>query len=389
MSGIINGFCQKMGHDKFKCITTIIVVVLLVFLFLIAPSDEKVRGTGEIEINFFYSPGCTHCAEQKKFNNTLLQKYNVKIIAHDISHDKNEIELFYLEAKKHNIPKQSLGVPLTIVNDQAFLGFKSAQSTGKVIEIAVKERHVKSKTRYSVSEKQQIPFLGEVDVAKYSLPVLAMILGLIDGFNPCAMWALVFLIGLVTGLHDNKKLWLLVGTFVITSGVLYFLFMTAWLNVFLFIGFIRPVVTCIGACSIWLGIIQTRDFFVGKVACPLPTEQKQKIMHRMKTLVMSPITLVTFFGIVLLAFAINLIEFVCSSFIPAIYTQTLALHHLPVWQYYFYIFLYDFFFMLDDLVIFSLAIFAITNMGDKYAKWCKLAGGITLFTLGVMLILPS
>jgi len=254
--------------------------------------------------------------------------------------------------------------------------------------MAIGKKHEGFKQMKSfVSEKTTIPFFGELDTQKYSLPVLAMMLGLVDGFNPCAMWALIFLISLVVGLNDRSKLWFLIGAFVMSSGILYFLFMTAWLNVFLLIGFLRPLVAFIGGFSIWLGIVQIRDFFLPQNVCPLPTNQKQKIMERMRLLVFSPLTLATISGIILLSFIVNLIEFVCSSFIPAIFTQTLALYNLPTWQYYLYILLYVIFFIMDDLIIFSLAVFAITQVSDKYIKWCRLTGGITLLILGVSLLL--
>ncbi|CZI84541.1 Uncharacterised protein [Legionella pneumophila] len=174
-----------------------------------------------------------------------------------------------------------------------------------------------------------------------------------------------------------------------SSGVLYFLFMTAWLNAFLLIGYIRPVVILIAAFAIILGILQIRDFFTKDIACPIPTQQKQKVMRRMKILVLSPLTITTITGIIILAFVVNLIEFVCSSFIPAIFTQALALHELQTWQYYFYILLYDIFFMLDDLIIFSFAVFAVNRISTQYARWCKFIGGITLFVLGIVLLTTS
>ncbi|HGU7217762.1 TPA: hypothetical protein ACNBA3_000891 [Legionella pneumophila] len=342
-----------------------------------------------MEMHFFYTPSCPYCAKQKLFNKRLLKNYKVKIVSHDIT-DPIEKKLFIFIAKQHGITQHNLGVPLTIVNGKAIIGFESQESSGRLIEQALEQGDNKQPlSQIKPVETQKIPILGEVDITHYSLPTLAMLLGLIDGFNPCAMWALVFLIGLVTGLHDARKLWLLVGTFVFSSGILYFLFMTAWLNAFLLIGYIRPVVILIGAFAIILGILQIRDFFTKDITCPIPTQQKQKVMRRMKILVLSPLTITTITGIIILAFVVNLIEFVCSSFIPAIFTQALALHELQTWQYYFYILLYDIFFMLDDLIIFSFAVFAVNRISTQYARWCKLIGGITLFVLGIVLLTTS
>ena len=84
-----------------------------------------------------------------------------------------------------------------------------------------------------------LPIIGKLVPSEYSLPALAVVLGVVDGFNPCALWVLLYLISLVMTLKDRKRIRLIVGSFVLASGVLYFLFMTAWLNVFLLIGYIH------------------------------------------------------------------------------------------------------------------------------------------------------
>ena len=111
-------------------------------------------------------------------------------------------------------------------------------------------------------ESVSLPFLGEVRLAELSLPVLAVLLGLADGFNPCAMWALVYLLSLAASLRDRKKIWLLVGSFVLASGVLYFLFMTAWLKVFLLVGYLRPLTIAIGLGALLVGVYDLRSFSI-------------------------------------------------------------------------------------------------------------------------------
>lgn len=234
-----------------------------------------------------------------------------------------------------------------------------------------------------------LPLLGEQDAKSYSLPALAVILGLVDGFNPCAMWVLVYLISLIMSLNDRKKIWFLVGSFLIASGILYFLFMTAWLNVFLFIGFLRPLTLLIGLFALWTGISNLREYIAtrGAVVCKVgDAEAKKKTMNRIQQLVASPLTLASIFGIIVLAFAVNSIEFLCSAGIPAIFTHVLAISAGSALQYYAYILLYVLFFMLDDLVIFSSAVFAVSSsLGEKYAGHCKALGGIIMLVLGMLL----
>ena len=110
-------------------------------------------------------------------------------------------------------------------------------------------------------------------------------------------------------------------------------------------------------------------------------------MSRIDRIAQARLSLFTVFNIIILAFVINSIEFACSAALPAIYTHALSLRALPAIQYYAYILLYDFFFMLDDLIIFSLAVLALnTDLGQRYAKYCKIIGGIVLLFLGCMMV---
>jgi hypothetical protein len=238
--------------------------------------------------------------------------------------------------------------------------------------------------------KIKLPIIGEIDPAEFSLPALAIILGAVDGFNPCAMWVLVYLITLIATLRDRRKIWLLVGSFVLASGIIYFLLMTAWLNAFLLIGYVKPVTVVIGLIALGGGIWQMREFVKarGEIVCEVTSEEsRKKTMSKIQTIVSSPVTLGTMLGIIALAFAVNSVEFVCSAAIPAVFTHVLSLAGLPAIQYYGYILLYVLIFMLDDLIIFgSAAIFMTSNLGIRYAKYFRPVGAAILIALGLLLL---
>jgi hypothetical protein len=178
---------------------------------------------------------------------------------------------------------------------------------------------------------------------------------------------------------------------VLASGVLYFIFMAAWLNAFLFIGYFRPVTIAVGLVALGGGILSMKEFVQnpqGVLECKVTgAAGKKKTMSDIQRLMSSPITVATIAGIVALAFAINSVEFVCSAALPAIFTQVLALSGVGMLEHYAYMLLYVFFFMLDDLVIFGLAAMAIsTEWGQKYAGYCKVIGGAIMLVLGAVLL---
>jgi hypothetical protein len=204
------------------------------------------------------------------------------------------------------------------------------------------------------------------------------------------MWVLIFLISLLLGMKDKKRMWILGSTFIFSSALVYFLFLSAWLNLLLFIGVIAWVRSLIGLVALGSGGYYLYDFVTNKDAsCKVTgSNRKKKIIDRMKEIVHGRQLILSLVGIVLLAFGVNLVEAICSAGLPAIYSQILTLNQLPTWQYYMYLLLYIFVFMLDDLLVFFIAMKTLeqTNVGTKYAHWARLAGGIILTGIGLALL---
>jgi hypothetical protein len=390
----VSEFVSEPFNRALLAFLLVLCIALLAFDYASPAQDGR---NASLVIHFFYSPTCPHCADQEPFNERLLaDNPDIAIVRHDIT-SPAESRLLLIMAQEYGVGPERLGTPTTIFGDRIFIGFMPDGTTGGQIRDAVETclrdgcsgPPVSASSSEYLTKGMDIPLLGRTDVAGMSLPALAAVLGLVDGFNPCAMWVLVYLISLLMNLNDKRRLALIVGTFVLASGILYFLFMTAWLNAFLFLGYVRIVTIIVGAIALGGGILSVREFLgtKGAMVCKVTgAEDKKRLSARMKELVSSPMTWMTFAGIVFLAFTINSIEFVCSAAIPAVFTQVLALHHLPAWQYYAYILLYDIFFMLDDMLVFGSALLVMSNTGEKYARYCKIIGGAVMLLLGILLL---
>lgn len=388
----VTSFFKKIYQDPFKRYLVIALVAIGAVLLLTGQEAAKPSATEGLEVHFFHLPGCSHCHEQEPFNDKLANEYpSIHFIYHDAM--KPEESALLAEMLASVGEKGNPEFPVTIFGGQAFMGWESEETTGKAIETALQQclaGDCPQTGSETPDDEVALPIIGKIRLLDYSLPALAVVLGLVDGFNPCAMWVLAYLISLIMTLGDKRKIWLLVGSFVFASGVLYFLFMTAWLNAFLLIGYFRPMTIIIGSVALGAGIVNIREFVrtKGAVACEVgDAESRKNTMSRMQKVVFSPLTLGTIAGIVGLAFVVNSIEFVCSSALPAIFAHVLSLSDLSTLQYYAYILLYVFFFMLDDLIIFGAAALAMTSsLGDRYAKYCRPVGGAILILLGALLL---
>ncbi len=350
-----------------------------------------------LTVHFFYLPTCPHCAAQEPFNDELMKQYpQVTWVQHDIS-KTSEAQFMSAMMKDHGMQGDNLRVPMTFVGNTYILGFDSRTTTGVQLSAMLADyvsKNPQAANNTTTDEGKftlDIPFLGKTNLRETSLPVLSVILGLVDGFNPCAMWVLVYLIALVMELNSKRRMWLIVGTFLFASGALYFLFMTAWLNLFLLVGYLRPIMIIIGLVALGSGILAVREYLQtkGRPVCKIEDEDdKSKKANRMQEIISSPLTISTLLAIVGLAFAVNAVEFMCSAGIPAVFTQILALSNLSGVEYYGYILLYDVFYMLDDIIIFCVAAFALssTDFTERYAGFSKIVGGTILFILGFLML---
>ena len=380
---------------------------ILFLLLLLFPKPSLAQET-KINLYFFWAQGCPHCSREKDFLTTLQQKYpQIEVKSFEIATNPDNAKLLQKVGEKLNADVTS--IPFTVVGEHYFVGFYTAETTGKTIEDAVtcalesgcpdivghlitpltpESQPQKPKT---LPETLKLPLFGNIRTKNLSLPALTFFIALLDGFNPCAMWTLLFLISLLLGIHDRKRMWILGGSFIAASAFAYFLFLTAWLNLLLFLGFIFWIRILIGLVALGAGAYNLRDFIVNKEGgCEVTGDEKrQKIFEKLRKISQQKQFLLALGGIILLAFAVNLVELVCSAGLPAIYTQILALSKLPSWQYYLYLLFYIFIFMLDDLIVFFVAMVTLQAIGieSKYARASHLIGGILMLLIGILLLL--
>lgn len=403
---VIGDILQSALRSRFRIGLFLLLAAAFVFLAGRDPSDRPAGiakpSVGMLVAHVFHSPGCPHCRKELAFLAELNRSYpRLHLVLHNIDL-REELDLLVSFMERSGLPTGQIATPTLFIGGRYLIGFDEPETTGARIEAWIKQELVRldnlePDTTGGVPIGPQepgdrtvtVPLFGEISPFELSLPILAITLGLIDGFNPCAMWVLVYLISLIVGLKDRSRVYILIGSFLLASGILYFLFMTAWLNAFLYLGYIRSLTILIGLAAIYLGALSIEDFIRsgGKVVCEVgDLEGRQATRLKIRDLVTSPLTWTSFAGIVALAFAVNSIEFICSSAMPALFTHVLALADLPALSHYLYILLYVLFFMLDDLVIFLAAAFAVERFaGEKYAGFCKLAGGGVMVGLGVLL----
>ena len=394
---------------------------LTLFCFL-----PQAKAANSVDLYLFYGDGCPHCAHEKEFLSSIQDKYpNLSIHSYETWYNEQNIQK--LENVGTYLNKDISGVPFTIVGDRTFTGY--SDSIGKQIEQAIvyysenkydgdiagiidgtisptpkeetsettvdqEPQQEKKETPVEKEEMQNyqlsVPFFGDVDVKTLSLPVLSILLGTLDGFNPCAMWILLFLISMLLGMDNKKRMWALGLTFLITSALVYLLFMVSWLNFTKFIGTVSWLRMIIAVVALIGGLVNLISYFKTKQdGCHVVNERKRKkVFGKIKRFTSEKKFILAFLGIIALAVSVNLIELACSAGLPIIFTQILSMNHLSEFEYGMFIALYILFFLLDDLIVFIIAMttLKITGISTKYGKLSHLIGGILMVIIAILLV---
>jgi glutaredoxin len=364
--------------------------ISICLLLLVLGSGACVQA-GELvpDLEVFVRAGCPHCETAKIFLDELRrERPTLRIAIYDIADDSAARERLAMLAAERAMPNS--GVPTFLIGTELIVGFLSADTTGTEIRARLDQR-VQGDAAFPVAESIKTTWFGELHVRDLGLPLFTIVIGLLDGFNPCAMWVLLFLLSLLVNLRDRLKMALIAGTFVAVSGLVYFAFMAAWLNMFLLIGISRPIQIGLGSIALLVGAVNVKDFFALRrgISLSIPESAKPGLYARIRRILQADNLAGALAGIVILAGLVNLVELLCTAGFPALYTQILALQQMPAWEYYSYLGLYNLAYIFDDSLMVTIAVVTLSRrrLQERAGRWLKLTSGLVMVGLGAVLLL--
>ncbi|UZE93218.1 MAG: hypothetical protein ACKKMV_01900 [Candidatus Nealsonbacteria bacterium] len=376
-----------------------VLVILLSCLLLTAFNFTQAQE--KIEINFFFSYTCLNCASKKIFLEELANKYSEIELKEYGIFEKENVDLLKEMYQVYEVAREVQGyVPITFIGERYFLGF--SQEIGNDIENYVlgliEEISQPPHEPPSDEHKISLPIFGEISLSKFSPLALSIVLGALDGFNACAMVALGFLLTVLISTGIRERVFLIGGTFILVSGIVYFLFISAWLNLFLVLSHIKFITNLVGGIIAIFALFLLKDYFhgiicklceVGSVKEGVFVRFERKLFEKMETISKRETSLsITILGTAIVAAGVNMVELCCSFGFPLVFTKILTGFNLPTLSYYFYLLIYILFYMIDDFIIFIIAVLTlrITQASQKYLKAIKLISGILLLLLGLVIM---
>ncbi|HSG23718.1 MAG TPA: hypothetical protein VLA64_12260, partial [Azonexus sp.] len=338
---------------------------LLLFFLLFLPftgsaatppwTTQDAQGQTEVHLYLFWSLTCPHCLAARPQILELVSQHGwIRLHDHELSENPANIERFIEMAK--SLGEEAQAVPTLIYCGQMEVGWEDRPTAANefLSRLESCRQHGVDSARPSLPTPHlSLPLVGEIDAAKLSLPLLTILLAGLDAFNPCAFFVLLFLLSLLVHQQSRQRMLIIGGVFVAFSGLMYFAFMAAWLNLFLLIGSLPWVTAAAGLVALLMAAVNLKDylFFHQGITLSIPEGGKADIFQRARRILNAgnlPAMLAT---TILLAIAANFYELLCTAGFPMVFTRLLTLQESSTTQHYLYLALYNVIYVLPLLLI--------------------------------------
>ncbi len=383
-----------------KILNILLILILFIPIFVFGKEND-------VNMYLFYGEECPHCHALLEFLEPYTKRHeNVNLYKYEVWHNEENAQIY--QEIHELLNNKSNSIPFLVVGNTVITGYSEERTPDTIrnavsyysdyeykdkvgIYLGIVEDNDKEELTYN-EEEVDIPILGKKKIKNVPILLSTILIGLVDGFNPCAMWILLFLISMLLGLKDKKRRLALGITFLLSSALVYFLFLISWLNLAEFLDKITYVRIAIASIAIIFGTVSIVRFVKSLYkddGCEVVDKNNRKrIINSIKKILKEKSFILALFGVVLLAFSVNIIELLCSLGLPVMFSEILTINEVSSSMKIIYSLIYILFFLIDDIIIFIVAMrtLEIKAISNKYAKYSHLIGGIIMLIIGFLMI---
>lgn len=368
-----------------------------------SPSSETPAPAADeapVTLTLFYGEGCPHCAAEIEFLlDEIAPTYpTLAMQAYEVWGNEANRAVMVQAAQAYGFDPGA--VPVTIIEGptghQVLIGFGAA--TGEQItSIVAAEMAAASgaapQTPAPVTSAAvvDVPLVGQVDLAGSSLLVATLLIGFVDGINPCSLWVLSVLLAIV--LHSGSRgRVLLIGTvFLAVTAAMYAVYVAGVYSVLTVLDGMLWIRVVVALVALTFGIVQLWDGLrpgTG-VSLSISAERKPGLYQRMRAVGRGDRgVLATVAGTVVLAVGVSLLETPCTAGLPLLWANLLAEQSVPVATAVALFGVYMLVFLVDELLVFGVAVVTLRSMKlqQSHGQALKIVAGSVLVTLAVAMV---
>jgi len=379
----------------------LIAAALLALVAVASRAEDPWIGTGtdgqpQVQLYFFWTRACPHCTQALPYIELIPQARPwVRLQVLELTGNLDNVRQY--QAMAQALGQEAKSVPALLFCGEMHVGWEDDGTTGALIRQRLDDCFARAAggaptpVQAPPPEAIHVPLLGAVDPASLSLPALTLILAGLDAFNPCAFFVLLFLLSMMAHQPSRGRMLLVGGTFVAVSGLMYFAFMAAWLNVFQLFGHLAWVTLAAGALAVFIGAVNVKDFFAFKrgLTLSIPESRQPELFRRARAILNADSLAAMLAATLLLAIAANFYELLCTAGFPMVFTRLLTLADLPSIGRYGYLAAYNLIYVVPlalIVVVFARSLGA-RRLTEREGRLLKLLSGVMMLGLGVVLLL--
>lgn len=358
----------------------------------------------DVVLLLFHGEGCPHCAAEIDFIVDELQPAypDLEVRAYEVWGNEANRALMVELAEVYGFEPGP--VPVTVVDGptgaQVIVGFGAA--TGSAIDAAVARQLAAAgavEPEASAPEPAEtvvaVPLVGEVDLAGSSALLATLVIGFVDGINPCSLWVLSVLLAIV--LHSGSRgRVVLVGTvFLGVTAGMYAIYVAGVVSVLTVLESMVWIRVVVAAVALLFGLLQLRDGLRPDrpASLSISAERKPGLYRRMRAIGLGERGVVaTVAGTVVLAAGVSLLETPCTAGLPLLWATLMVEQGVPTPTAVALFGVYMAVFLLDELVVFGVAVVTLRTMRlqQRHGQALKIVAGSVLVTLAAaMLLVPG
>ncbi len=352
-------------------------------------------GQPEIQLYFFWALTCPHCVDAHPHVEALARERPwLRLHELELTRHADHVRLYQVMARQ--LGEQAASVPAFLFCGEMHVGW--GDGADALLRQRLDACHARAlgtdpgaPAPARAPPAVHLPLLGDIDPASLSLPALTVVLAGLDAFNPCAFFVLLFLLSMMAHQKSRARMLMIGGVFVLVSGVMYFVFMAAWLNVFQLFGHLAWVTLAAGALAVFVGLVNVKDFFLFEkgLTLSIPESRKPDIFRRARAILNAENLPAMLAATLFLAIAANFYELLCTAGFPMVFTRMLTLADLTVAQRYLYLAAYNLIYVIPLALI--VVVFARTlgarKLSEREGRLLKLMSGLMMLQLGALLLL--
>jgi thiol-disulfide isomerase/thioredoxin len=351
-------------------------------------------GGESVELILFWGDGCPHCAAEHEWLEEAKEKYpNLVVTEYEVWFDEGNRELLAKTAEEMGF--EPSGVPVTIIGGRHWIGF--SDSVRAQLELTIAEAATGAmitEQGQSSSSTVDVPLVGEVAVSSDSLAFSSLVIGFVDGVNPCSLWVISVLLAIVVRTGSRRRVFAIGTTFLLVTAAMYAVYMVGIFSAMSVMGHLGSIQLVVALVAGIFGIVSVKDYFAFKkgVSFTIKDSAKPGIYRRMRAAAGQEHLLPALGATVILAVGVSLLETPCTAGFPVLWSGLLAANGVGTAEAVGLFGLYMLPFLLDELIVFTLAVVTLraAKMQERHGRLLKLVAGTTMLALaGTVLVSPA